>query len=183
MLFDSKELKELVDLISQYVSSYNTDEIMKSELVNKADEAWEKLSNKLSLSDLEEGTHNETKCEKSEAQDNDENKSYFFKRYDRYVDGQCVDHSVEEYENGKCVRSEGFNNKIETDEPKLCFQDHECKCDRNKGNESEPTVKYDDYKRLEAKLKELQAKNYELEKKLKDADDKLKIINNILTPQ
>lgn len=165
MLFDSKELKELVDLISQ-----------------KADEAWEKLSNKSSLSDLEEDTHNETKCEKSEAQDNDENKSYFFKRYDRYVDGQCVDHSVEEYKNGKCVRSEGFNNKIETDEPKLCFQDHECKCDCNKGKESEPTVKYD-YKMLEAKLKELQAKNYELEKKLKDADDKLKIINNILTQQ
>lgn len=152
MLFDSKELKELVDLISQ-----------------KADEAWEKLSNKSSLSDLEEDTHNETKCEKSEAQDNDENKSYFFKRYDRYVDGQCV-------------RSERFNNKIETDEPKLCFQDHECKCDCNKGKESEPTVKYD-YKMLEAKLKELQAKNYELEKKLKDADDKLKIINNILTQQ
>lgn len=181
MLLDSKELKELIELISRAVSYYDGSEEnkeAKENLNQKADDAWEKLVKKFSWDDSEE-----TKCEKSEAQDNDENKSYFFKRYDRYVDGQCVDHSVEEYENGKCVRSEGFNNKIETDEPKLCFQDHECKCDRNKGNESEPTVKYDDYKRLEAKLKELQAKNYELEKKLKDADDKLKIINNILTQQ
>lgn len=181
MLLDSKELKELIELISRAVSYYDGSEEnkeAKENLNQKADDAWEKLVKKFSWDDSEE-----TKCEKSEVQDNDEDKSYFVKTYDRYVDGVHVDHSLEEYKNGKCVRSDGFNNKIEADEPKLCFQDSECKCDCHKARESQPTVKYDDYKKLEAKLKEFEERNAELEKKVKDSDDKLKIINSILTPQ